>query len=71
MMKSQDFDAMVIDADLVSYLLIAPRVEQIYLFHHSEAALPSQMYSSSKCYSRVITLSLQLIPGGELCEVAV
>lgn len=41
MMISQDFDAMVIDADLVSYLLIAPGVVQIYLFHHSEAALPS------------------------------
>lgn len=71
MMISQDFDAMVIDADLVSYLLIALRVVPIYLFHHSEAALPSWVYSSSKCYSKVITLSCQLIPGGELGEVAV
>lgn len=41
MMISQGFDAMVIDADLVSCLLIAPEVVPIYLFHHSEAALCS------------------------------
>lgn len=70
-MISQHPDAMVIDADSVSYLLIAPREVPIYLFHHSEAALPSRVYSSSECYSQVITLSLQLIPGGELREVAV
>lgn len=40
-MISQHSDAMVMDAALVSYLLIAPGEVPIYLFHHSEAALPS------------------------------
>lgn len=58
------------DADFVLYLLTASRVEPIYLFHHSEAALPSGVYSRPQRYSKGITLSLQRITGGELLEVA-